>query len=181
MATSPRCARAAAALIGTPMGWVCAVARGGRLVATTLPMSSKAKAAAACAVSGEPGRSDAVLRRFAQEALRYFDGARVDLSRFGVDLSDQPPFRRAALEAAKTIPYGETRTYAWVAARAGRPRGARAAGGAMRRNPLPLVIPCHRVVGAGGRLVGFGGGLEMKAALLRLEGVDADGLRVREV
>jgi methylated-DNA-[protein]-cysteine S-methyltransferase len=163
------------------MGWVCAVARHGRLIATTLPMSSKAKAVAACTVRGELGRSDAVLSRFADDARRYFGGARVDLSQYAVDLSDEPRFRRAALEAARTIPYGEVRTYAWLAARAGRPHGARAAGGAMKRNPLPLVIPCHRVVGAGGRLVGFGGGLEMKAALLRLEGVPSDGLRVREL
>ena len=68
------------------------------------------------------------------------------------------------------IPAGETRTYAWLAAKVGRPRAARAVGRVMATNPLPIVVPCHRVVGSDGALHGYGGGLEVKAALLRLEG-----------
>jgi methylated-DNA-[protein]-cysteine S-methyltransferase len=93
----------------------------------------------------------------------------VDFGGYPVDLSDHPPFRRAALAAARKIPYGEVRSYRWLAEAAGNPRASRAAGQAMHYNPAPLVIPCHRVVGASGALTGFGGGLAMKRALLTLE------------
>jgi methylated-DNA-[protein]-cysteine S-methyltransferase len=69
------------------------------------------------------------------------------------------------------VPYGATATYGSLAARIGKPKGARAVGGALNRNPLPIVLPCHRVVGAGGSLVGYAGGLDRKRALLALEGV----------
>lgn len=81
------------------------------------------------------------------------------------------PFRRAVLQVAAEIPFGATWTYGEVAARAGSPGGARAVGGAMGANPLPVVIPCHRVVAAGGRIGGFTGGVSLKRALLRHEGV----------
>ena len=86
---------------------------------------------------------------------------------------------RRALLAARSIPYGQTRSYGWLAARAGSPAAARAAGQAMARNPIPLLIPCHRVLGAEGALTGFGGGLRTKRALLELEGVACDRTRVR--
>ncbi|MGH2720785.1 MAG: methylated-DNA--[protein]-cysteine S-methyltransferase [Actinomycetota bacterium] len=81
---------------------------------------------------------------------------------------DVTPFQRAVLEATSGIPRGEVRTYVWVAARVGRPRGARAVGQALGANPIPLVIPCHRVVGSGWR-GGYGGGLHRKEFLLALE------------
>jgi O-6-methylguanine DNA methyltransferase len=68
------------------------------------------------------------------------------------------------------VPFGKTVTYGELAARVERPRAARAVGTVMNRNPLPIVLPCHRVIGANGKLVGYGGGLERKEALLRLEG-----------
>ena len=68
------------------------------------------------------------------------------------------------------VPYGTTVTYGELATRIGRPGAARAVGGAMNRNPIPIVLPCHRVVGARGNLVGYAGGLERKQALLALEG-----------
>lgn len=80
-------------------------------------------------------------------------------------------FQRAAWSKVARIPYGATMTYGEIARRIGKPRAARAVGAAMAANPLPLLVPCHRVIGANGSLVGYGGGLEMKAALLRLEGV----------
>lgn len=81
---------------------------------------------------------------------------------------DVTPFQRAVLEATSAIPRGEVRTYGWVAARVGRPRGARAVGQALGANPIPLVIPCHRVVGSGWD-GGYGGGLHRKQFLLSLE------------
>ena len=82
-------------------------------------------------------------------------------------------FQREVLRATYRIPYGETRTYGEIAAEIGRPRAARAVGRAEATNPIPLIIPCHRVLGAGKKLVGYSGknGLETKAWLLKLEGV----------
>lgn len=68
------------------------------------------------------------------------------------------------------IPYGETRTYGQIAAQAGNPKAARAVGSANHNNPIPIIVPCHRVIGTNGKLVGFGGGLDMKRQLLMLEG-----------
>ncbi len=82
-----------------------------------------------------------------------------------------PRFQRRVLEEVTAIPYGETASYGEIARRAGNPRAARAVGAVMRSNPLPIIVPCHRVIGHDGSLVGFGGGLELKAALLRSEGV----------
>ena len=160
------------------MGWVAAVARRGRLVAMSLPSPTKELAAAACGVEADFGLRDPLLAALADDLNRYFAGLPVELGRCPVDLCGHPPFRRRALLAAREIPYGEVRTYGWVARRAGRPRGARAAGQAMSRNPIPLVIPCHRVIAAGDRLGGFGGGLQMKRALLSLEGHRCDVRRL---
>lgn len=114
----------------------------------------------------------------ARECLeRYFAGDTAALGEIVLDLSNAPPFFGAAWEACRTIPAGETRSYSWLAAEAGRPNAARAAGQAMARNPLALVIPCHRVVGSSGDLHGYGaGGLAVKARLLQMEQGDL-GLR----
>lgn len=79
------------------------------------------------------------------------------------------PFRERVWRALCEIPYGETRSYAWLAQRAGSPRACRAAGDACRRNPIWIVVPCHRIVGTNGDLTGYAGGLAMKEALLLLE------------
>ena len=79
-------------------------------------------------------------------------------------------FQRAVWAEVACIPYGATTTYGEIAQRIGRSGAARAVGAAVGANPLPILIPCHRVIGAGGSLTGYGGGLEVKAALLRLEG-----------
>ncbi len=100
----------------------------------------------------------------------YFAGDPSALGRISADLAAASPFYNAAWQACSTIPAGETRTYQWLAEAAGNPRASRAAGQAMAKNPLPLVIPCHRVVGSGGRLHGYGGGgVGVKARLLELE------------
>jgi methylated-DNA-[protein]-cysteine S-methyltransferase len=86
-----------------------------------------------------------------------------------LDLGGMTPFQRRVLEATRKIPYGKTASYGDIARRIGSPRAARAVGGAQNRNPLPLCIPCHRVIGSDGSLVGFGGGLKLKSFLLDLE------------
>ena len=113
-----------------------------------------------------PGRLDEVRR----ELDEYFAGRRHD---FGLALDWQltAGFVRAVLERTAAIPFGETRTYGEVAAAAGSPRAFRAAGRALGVNPIPIVVPCHRVLRSGGALGGYGGGLDVKRELLTLEGV----------
>lgn len=105
------------------------------------------------------------------EAIRqltaYFAG---ELQTFSLDLHlPGTPFQRKVWQALREIPYGRTASYGEIARRIGNPGAGRAVGGANHRNPVPIVIPCHRVIGADGRLTGFGGGLHVKEALLALE------------
>jgi methylated-DNA-[protein]-cysteine S-methyltransferase len=86
-----------------------------------------------------------------------------------VDLPDATPFHMAVWETVYFIPAGQTRSYSWVARQVARPTAARAVGQAMARNPVPIIVPCHRVIGADGRLGGFGGGLWLKRRLLKIE------------
>ena len=112
-----------------------------------------------------PARLDAVRR----ELDEYFRGRR---DHFDLDLDWRltAGFGRRVLRATARIPYGETSTYSRLAARAGSARAHRAAGNALHHNPIPIVVPCHRVLRSGGALGGYGGGVEMKEGLLRLEG-----------
>lgn len=105
------------------------------------------------------------------EAIRqlneYFDGKRQEFD-LPLRLSGTE-FQLLVLEELRRIPYGETASYGAIAARIGRPKAVRAVGAANGRNPIPIIVPCHRVIGAGGDLTGFGGGLDTKEALLRHE------------
>jgi methylated-DNA-[protein]-cysteine S-methyltransferase len=104
-----------------------------------------------------------------RELDEYFEGKReaFDLS---LDLTGAAEFTRDVLGELARVPFGEVTTYGHLAARVGRPRAARAVGTVMNRNPIPIVLPCHRVVGSSGSLVGYAGGLDRKEQLLRLEG-----------
>lgn len=109
-----------------------------------------------------------LLRRAADQLAAYFAGRR---TRFSLPLAPQgTPFQRRVWEELLRIPYGETISYTELARRSGRPRAIRAAGAANGRNPLSIVVPCHRVVGKSGDLTDYGGGLDKKRALLELEG-----------
>jgi methylated-DNA-[protein]-cysteine S-methyltransferase len=113
-----------------------------------------------------PGRLDSIRRQLDE----YFEQRR---KRFRITLDfalTTGDFRRRALEAARRIPPGETATYGDLAVEAGSPRAARAVGSAMATNPIPIVVPCHRVVPSTGGLGNYGGGVEIKALLLNLEG-----------
>ena len=118
----------------------------------------------------------ALLRHAALQLREYFERRR---QTFDVPLAPQgTDFQRAAWQALAAIPYGETRSYAQQAAALGRPSATRAVGAANGRNPLPIVLPCHRVIGSNGALTGYAGGLPRKTHLLRLEGALGDDGRV---
>jgi methylated-DNA-[protein]-cysteine S-methyltransferase len=104
-----------------------------------------------------------------RELDEYFEGERQSFD-LPLDVALLADFNRRVLRELARVPYGEVVTYGELAARAERPRAARAVGTVMNRNPLPIVLPCHRVIGANGSLTGYGGGLPRKEALLRLEG-----------
>lgn len=113
------------------------------------------------------GAETPLLVRAREALLSYLAGERQ-----GLDLPLAPvgtDFQRSVWTALKAIPYGQTRTYGEIAAAIGRPKAVRAVGQANHHNPLPIFLPCHRVVGSGGTLTGYAGGLEMKKALLALE------------
>ena len=102
-----------------------------------------------------------------QQLTEYFAGARREFD-LPLKLSGTE-FQLSVLHALQQIPYGETTSYSDIAERIGRPKAVRAVGAANGRNPIPIIVPCHRVIGSHGDLTGFGGGLDTKEALLRLE------------
>ena len=107
-----------------------------------------------------------------QQLGEYFAGVRKD---FDLPLSlTGTEFQLSVLDELRRIPYGETTSYGDIAARIGKPKAVRAVGAANGRNPVPIIVPCHRVIGSSGDLTGFGGGLAAKKALLRLEAEHSD-------
>src|SRR5581483_11644625 len=126
------------------------------------------------------GWEDELARRFGVRVLRapldevrreldeYFEGRRRTFD-LPLDLR-VAPFHEQVLRELARVPYGRTETYGALAAKVGRPRAARAVGTVMNRNPIPIVLPCHRIVGSNGSLTGYAGGLDVKRHLLRLEG-----------
>ncbi len=157
------------AVFTTSMGWVGVSGSDKGLLCIALPQRSAQQARRLmgeglnCAV--RPGDCfDDLIGRL----QTYFDGGKATFSD-ELDLSRATPFQRRVWEAARLIPYGETRSYAWVAQQVGKSRAARAAGQALAKNPLPVIIPCHRVIASDGKLGGFSDGVEMKRRLLCLE------------
>ncbi|MBL8570388.1 MAG: methylated-DNA--[protein]-cysteine S-methyltransferase [Phreatobacter sp.] len=120
------------------------------------------------AVESEP---PPVVRAVVDAVIRLIDGEPVDLSKASLDLSGQPDLYRRVYDVALTIQPGETLTYGEVARRIGEPNGAQAVGQALGKNPIPIIVPCHRVLAAGGRTGGFSanGGVETKLKLLSIE------------
>ena len=125
----------------------------------------------------DPADFPQTLRDALEQLDSYFAGERKDFD-LPLDMSGvATDFQRRVYEQLLAVEYGHVVSYGELAAAVGGRRLARAVGQAVGANPIPIIIPCHRVVGAGGRLTGFGGGLPAKIALLRLEGVDVDGTR----
>ncbi len=157
-------------LCETELGWVCLVLSPNGLRATTLPRPTRDDALREVVeLAADAPASEAEAGDLPHAVRALASGRRADVTG-AIDWDGVSGFRRAVLEETLRIPAGETRSYGWLAQRVGRPRAARAVGRVMATNPLPLVIPCHRVVASDGSLHGYGGGLAMKAALLRAEG-----------
>lgn len=124
----------------------------------------------------EAAEQSGLFKEVEQLLRRYFRGEQVKFP-MPLDLSDLPPFTRRVLEETRRIPYGKLASYAMIAGRSGLQNAARAVGQALHRNPIPLIIPCHRVIRKDGSLGGFGMGLDMKVRLLSLEGIRVDDLQ----
>jgi methylated-DNA-[protein]-cysteine S-methyltransferase len=164
------------AVFNTAAGWVGILGSARGLRRATLPQRTEK------AVYGLLGDSlkNATMspQRFADLIDRYrayFSGRQSDFPD-KLDYTEATPFQRAVWQAVRHIPYGQTRSYKWVADRVGNPRAARAVGQALARNPLPIIIPCHRVLAQDGGLGGFNGGLPMKRRILKLETGAADNI-----
>ncbi|MDU6010633.1 MAG: methylated-DNA--[protein]-cysteine S-methyltransferase [Slackia sp.] len=125
-------------------------------------------------VEGSALSPTALTNEAATQLMEYFAGKR---RTFSLPLSPKgTPFQKEVWQALSSIPYGQTRSYADIAAQVGRPKAYRAVGMANNRNPIPIVIPCHRVVGSSGDMVGYAYGTKIKRYLLELEGIDVDAL-----
>lgn len=151
------------------LGWVGALASKRGIRRLTLPQALPQEAIERLG----PEATGAILDPFPFEELRLrlqqlFVGERVDFDD-ELDLNKGSSFFHRAWLACRSIPRGETRSYAWLAAQAGNPRAVRAAGQAMARNPVTIIIPCHRIISSNGSLCGFGGGIDLKRRLLNLE------------
>jgi methylated-DNA-[protein]-cysteine S-methyltransferase len=160
----------------TAYGWVGIAWSERSLVALSLPQATEAEAMGQLPAGGgtapaaTPGLDVAAL---VEKLQAYFDGEAVDFDE-PLDKSIGTEFQRRVWAITRAIPRGQTRTYGQIARQAGSPGAARAVGQSMARNPWPIVVPCHRVVGSDGSLTGFGGGVEMKHRMLAMEGARLD-------
>jgi methylated-DNA-[protein]-cysteine S-methyltransferase len=160
----------------TACGWVGIASSPDGLLALTLPEPTQERALKPLLKrwGEEQSYDDPGLDDLKTKLQQYFDGQRV-LFDEPLDLSGATAFQRRVWLAVRDIPYGETRSYGQIARQAGSPGAARAVGRAMATNPLPIVVPCHRVIGSDGDLRGFGGGLDLKHRMLEMERASREG------
>jgi methylated-DNA-[protein]-cysteine S-methyltransferase len=157
------------AIFQAESGWIGLSGSSEGLARTTLPQKSREKALADLGITiNEATHSPEYFQELVQKFQAFLAGSRVDFDE-KLDFSQATPFQREVWEMTRLIHYSETRSYSWVARQIGNPLAARAVGHALGKNPWPIVVPCHRVLGSNGLLCGFGGGLEMKRYLLDLE------------
>ncbi len=161
----------------TKMGWVGIAGNKDGLIRLILPESSSQDIREELNVhfyfEEKLMREESLFAPLTERIKAYFEGKKIEFDKEKLNLSPYTTFQRRILLTARGIPYGVTQTYLWLAEQSGFPRAYRAAGGVMRINPLPLIIPCHRVLGSDGKLTGFSsqGGIELKRKMLALEGV----------
>lgn len=155
--------------LDTPIGELLLAGEDGALAMIGFPKGSMRRDPEPDWIYNEKPLSDA-----RQQLQEYFDGTR---KTFDLPLRlNGTEFQVSVLKALQKIPYGETVSYGEIARRIGRPKAMRAVGAANGRNPIPIVVPCHRVIGSSGDMTGFGGGIDTKEALLRLEAENTQDL-----
>jgi len=160
---------AAQYIFKTELGWVGISSSANGLRRLSLPQQKYTDARRILNEAGEPASGiPPALGDIAERLNLYFKGYKVAFPD-KLDLAGATDFQRKVWEATRQIPYGETRSYTWVAERVGVLKAVRAAGQALGNNPLPVIVPCHRVIGRDGGLGGYSGGLELKRYLLWLE------------
>ncbi|MFH1383272.1 MAG: methylated-DNA--[protein]-cysteine S-methyltransferase [Chloroflexota bacterium] len=153
----------------TTLGWVGVMASANGLVSTTLPQPNDQAARQSLGISDNQAVWDPEEFGDLDKRLQaYFSGQKVAFTD-KLDLSGATPFESKVWKTTQLIPHGMTRSYLWIARQMKKPRAARAVGQALGRNPLHIIVPCHRVIASNGTLGGFGGGLALKRYLLRLE------------
>jgi len=153
----------------TALGWVGILGSSHGLLRTTLPQGSAQEAEQLLGDRvKEASWSDNFFQDLRQRFRSYFAGHKTTFPD-ELDLSQATAFQHEVWETTRLIPYGETRSYTWVAEQLGKAGAVRAVGQALARNPLPIIVPCHRVVAKDGKLGGYSGGVEKKDYLLRLE------------
>ncbi|OGW32884.1 MAG: hypothetical protein A2X58_06930 [Nitrospirae bacterium GWC2_56_14] len=164
------------AVFRTSLGWVGVVASGQGISRIVLPKKDKAAVLRELRGSELGDRSSEeynssnplILKKVVKLLQRYFSGESVSFD-LPLDLRYYTPFQQAVWKAAAAIPSGETQSYAWIAKRIRNPKASRAVGQALGANPVPIIIPCHRVISSAGSMGGFSGGIGMKKLLLELE------------
>ena len=157
------------ALIETGMGWMGILGSTAGLRQIVLPQESPRAVLSAFGRCLRQAEFDiSAFGDLPQRLIGYFNGEAVAFPE-SLDLTDATPFQSAVWQLVYSIPYGQTESYGWVAQQIGKSHAAQAVGQALAKNPLPIVVPCHRVIGAGGRIGGFSYGFEMKQRLLQME------------
>jgi methylated-DNA-[protein]-cysteine S-methyltransferase len=156
--------------IKSSFGWVGIASSVYGLIRVVFGKSSKSEAEAYLLNWIKATESDSGLSEAIELLTQYFNGERVDFA-LNLDLRAGTDFQQAVWEATRKIPYGEVRSYGFLAKEIGKPKAARAVGSALGANPLPIIVPCHRVLRSDGGLGGYSGGLCWKPKLLAMEGV----------
>lgn len=166
--------------LATPIGPVTIVSDGVSITAVSMrPAADVVRSGADLRSGAEWIEDDALLAECRAQLTAYFAG---DLREFSLPLAPRgTPFQMSVWDALRQIPFGETRSYGALAAALGRPGSARAVGAANRTNPIGIVVPCHRVIGADGALTGYAGGIERKKFLLEHEGALAGAVPQMEL
>jgi methylated-DNA-[protein]-cysteine S-methyltransferase len=157
------------AVFRTPLGWVGVAASEQGIARIVLPKKDKKAVFRELGCeANDPAPASPLVAKAVKLLQCYFSGESVSFD-VPLDLRYYTPFQQAVWRAAAAVPSGETRSYAWIAKRIRNPKAARAVGQALGANPVPIIIPCHRVISSAGTMGGFSGGLETKKKLLDLE------------
>jgi methylated-DNA-[protein]-cysteine S-methyltransferase len=153
----------------TRAGWIGALSSNGGLLKTTFPQKSQKQALLSLNLETlTPTYSDEIFKHTVEFYISYFNGDKI-IFNGKLDLSSATCFQRAVWEATLRIPYGETRSYSQIAQKIGNPLSCRAVGNALGQNPMPIIIPCHRVIASSNKIGGFSKDLSIKIFLLNLE------------